>query len=674
MAKGHTDEENFIPRVEYSEEEMKYRDMLIRRCDHANNQRQQKWVELDDMDYETWWWKSKKAIEAYIEPKKNKEDVKVVTGTTREKNNTLVATLLNYNLEADLTAFDDKDQANVELGQTMEAMVRKSRRLEMPEYEDKRPLIYKELAGMGNVFIEEQLVEYKIPEKDLDDLDWSEGIDPKKIKWKEKLNKTYSYCNSSMLCGLDVFPGNMREFHIELQPYIVLRRRRTRAEMEAVYGEWTRWKNVPKELTYTAGNEDSGDYDDYQMIKTEVDFVEEIKYFDKWKNEFMIMLNGVMMLPAGFPLSALTGVCEYPISKGDAEPISANFFYSRGIGSKTRMDQAMMDEMFKMMLVKTRKSFKPPIVNNTGQNISSKIYLPGTIWKNLDPDKIKQIGEATGVTPAEFNMTQFIKQVIDSKTMASIMEGQQASKGTTAREIVEMKQQSMVKIGMVMLGVVNLEKRMAWLRIYNILRNWTKPVDKRMEEVEGKLEEVNEYRTVDVEDEFENGQKGRRVIEMTDKEPLPQPEQVMAEEEVTEYYTGEKIRKTYINPKVLQSLKYKWQVNIEPTEKQTGMLKAAKYEEFLQKVMAIFAPLGKMPNVDYAADRMALLNDENPEQFWQAPQPQMPQMPGMPGQEGGGMPPEMGGQPIPNELAAQLTGGGAGEAQPDLSLNSLVNG
>lgn len=643
-----------IGRVDYSEKELVYRDKIIEAADHARNQRSQKWAEFDDMDYETWYWKAKKANEAYIEPKRNKEDVKVVTGTTREKSNTLLSTLLNYNIEADITVFDDNNMADIELAQTMEAMVKKSRTLELPEYDAKRPLIYKELVSQGNAFVEEQFLEYVIPEKELNNLNWSEKVDPSKISWKKKLGKAYSQCNSSFIIGLDFYPGNMREFFVEKQSYIVVRRRISRIDAENIYQNWTRWKYVPFDLSNIL-DEDESDYDDYQMVETEVDFIEEIKYYNKWTNEYMVMLNGVLMLPVGFPLSALLGVCEYPIAKGDSEPISANFFYSRGIGAKTRMDQAIVDEMFKMMIVKTRKSYKPPMGNRTGYTLGSEIYMPAKIFKNVDAEKLKPIGDNKGVTPAEFNMMEFTKSVIDSKTLSPIMEGQKAGGRTTAREIIEMKQQSMVKIGLPMLGVINMEKRIAWLRICNILKNWTDPVDQRLMSVKDGIEEmVDVYRTIDVEDTFETGQEGRKIVEMKTGD-LPESGQMMAEEEIIERKTGQPTRKIYINPEKLKNLKYQWFVNVTPTEKNSGMLKAAKFEEFVQKATAMLMPLGKQLNADYVGDRMALLNEENPEKIWMKKQPGQPP-PGQPGQG-------------PNELGQQLQ---MPADKPDLSLNALM--
>ena len=102
--------------VDYSEKELVQRGRIIDEANNARNQRMQAYTELDDMDYETWYEHSKKASQAYIKPKVNEEDVRVVTGTTREKGNTVVSTLLSYNLECDITAYDESDQENKEHG------------------------------------------------------------------------------------------------------------------------------------------------------------------------------------------------------------------------------------------------------------------------------------------------------------------------------------------------------------------------------------------------------------------------------------------------------------------------------------------------------------------------------------------------------------------------------
>ena len=617
-----------VPRVEYSEEELEQRSRILVDASHARNQKQQKYAELDDMDYDTWYFKSKKATQAYIQPKTNDEDVRVVTGTTREKSNIIVNTFLNYNLEPDVVAYDDKNVIQQELGEMVEKMIRKSRNLELPDYDVKKPLIIKEFVDQGNVFVRESWNEYEIPSKELEKLNWSEGVDPSKKPWKDKLSMVYAQCNSTMITGLELYPGNARQFFMELQPFVIVRKVITYSEAKAMFKKWKRFKYVSDQLDQATELETSVTYDDYQMIKTDADLVEVVEYFNKWNNEYQIMLNGVLMLPVGYPLSGAIGVCEYPISKGDAEPISPNFFWSRGVGAKNKMDQAIMDEMYKMMIIKTRKSYKPPLANKGNYNIGPNVYMPGKIFKGIDPEKLKPIGDNNGVTPAEFNMTQFVNEVINSKTVSSIMEGQEPENKATARQVIEQKQQSMVKMGMMMLGMINLETRMAWLRLYNIINNWTESVDTRMVETkDGVSDQVKVYKSVSMKDTLENGQEGERIIEFNDN--VPALSQVYAEEEIIQQTSGRKVRKNYINPEMLRNAKMMWEINMTPTEKNTSMLKAAMFTEYLQEVLATFVPLGLVPDLQYLATRHTLVNDESPDKVWggkMQPQPQQPQL------------------------------------------------
>jgi hypothetical protein len=129
------------PRLEYSQEEEDYRAFLIKRLTKAENDRNDNHIEFDDQDYVTYHETNAKAANSYIPPKKNKQDTRIVTGTTHEKEITLWSALLNYNLEPNIEAYSEKDLPINELGNTIEDLIKKSREIE--KYDDKRVLIYK---------------------------------------------------------------------------------------------------------------------------------------------------------------------------------------------------------------------------------------------------------------------------------------------------------------------------------------------------------------------------------------------------------------------------------------------------------------------------------------------------------------------------------------------------
>lgn len=250
--------------------------------------------ELNDMDYQTYYDSNLRAANSYIAPKKNPEDTRVVTGTTEEKENTLIAAILNYNLEPNILAFDKEMMEVDELGRNFEDLVRKSRQIE--NYDEKRVLIYKELLDQGTCFVEEQWVEEDKISKKLENVNWSNNVEVKKIKWTTSDNHVVSGCQTRLIRGDKVFLGNIKEFQMSKQPYAFTVDVMSYAEAEAIYKNWDRWEYVPRKIVRVQPT-DASTYKDWTLETVQENFVEVIKFQDKWANEFMIMLNGVMMLP-----------------------------------------------------------------------------------------------------------------------------------------------------------------------------------------------------------------------------------------------------------------------------------------------------------------------------------------------------------------------------------------
>ena len=625
-----------------SPDELLFRSNIISQIESARNQREQSHAEFDDQTFTQYWESNAKAANSYIAPKINEFDVRTTTGTTKEKGNTVLSSLLNFNLEPVIEAYDKDNLAVYELGTVMQDLIKKSRKVENPEYDFKRILIYNELIAQGTVFVEDTQVEYRLPTKTVKDFEYIDGKFSD-FNWEEGIDKVYKSCETNLVNNLSVYLGNIKEFELTNQPYVVVRKLITRSEAQSVYGSWSRWDNVPTKITKVAGESEDGlKYNMWTLEELEKGLVEEIKYYNKWTNDFMIILNGVPMFPVKrdskgrlgtFPLSSILGVCDYPLAKGDIEPISKHFAYSKSIPAKTKVDQQVFDEMLKAIILKTRKSYQPPMANNTGKTLSRKIFYPGTIHNGINPEKLQEIGNNVGVSPAEFNATEFIKRIIDSKSVSPVLEGQSVTGQQTAREIIESKQQSMIKLGITILGVVNLEKRLAKLRLFNILKYWTTAIDSKVVQLkDGVKKTVSSYRTESIDSEFEDGKMGERIIDFS--EDLPHENQIMAEERLLEGVRGKAVRKVYINPKELKSVEYFWHIEVNPTEKNTSSLKLAQFDEYIQKIIAIFTPFGKMPNLDYLAERQAILQGEDPRKIW-SPQ-QQPQMPVMPGQEATG--------------------------------------
>lgn len=635
-----------IQQVKYNDDEKQYRSYLIDRLTTARNQRDCPHPEFDGQTYLEYYETNKKAAQSFVRPKDNRSDTRIVTGTTEEKTGTLLSAILNFNLDPNIEAFDKNNLFIAGLGEDMEDMVKKSRELE--NYDLSRLLIYKEVLDQGTCFVEETWIEEQKIKKELKkkDLDWSEGVKVDKIKWDSKFEKIQGRCQVNLIPGTQVYLGNVREFYIDKQPYLFTVEVKTYNQAESEYRNWDRWQYVPRQIQRVQPAEGTI-YDDFSLQDLQQNMVEIIKYQDKWTNEYMIMINGVMMLPVGFPLTAISPSSEYTLAKGDAYPISKYFAYSRSIPAKTKIDQAVLDESLRLMIFLTQQQAKPPMADNTNSGVSSEIFLPASIVPGINPDKLKAIIDAKGVQPGFFNMFELLKRIVDEKTVSPVFSGDESKGGkTTATEIVQRQKQSMMKMGSVLYGMINLEKQITNLRVPNLCVNWTQKIDEKVDKVKKQIIDI--YQTIVVNSTDELGKDIRKVIEFTtDPEKLNKDSvAVMAEEELMGGPSGE-FRKVYLNPEMLKTLEYFFYVTINPTEKSSDDVDRVLFSQDVAEGFQLFGP--QSFNMDWVKDQWAL------KKGWDADKALLKQQQ-QPMGMAAGMPPQ-GGAPGMSPEGAQMTQG-----------------
>lgn len=585
-------EEREIPKVEYSEKELKCRDEVIRQLNDAYNQRNQTYMEFDDMTYDMWYLANKRAGEAYNKPRKNAAEIKINTGVTREKVNTIVTALMKYNYLSQVVPFDKESVPDMVLGKALEDMIIRSKEMEKVPREQKEADWMREFVSQGNIFILESWEEEIELEKKLKNVDIE---DISKMKWteKEKLNK---FANSVMIPGPNVYLGNIRERHMDNQPFFGIREELPYSVAMQRWGKWGRWKNVPRKVVRVLHDQGQQLYQDWNMIAVDQDVVEVVRYYNLVTNTYQILLNGVMMLPPGFPLSYLIGVNKSPLVKADGEPIP-NFAYSRGISAKNKFNQETLDEFYRLIVLGFRQTRTPAMSNMTGKILNKSIFNPATVHKNIDVEKLKPILPQGGVNASEFEIFKLVQNTMSQSSISPVFEGQQTPGEQTAKEIEVLQSQSLMRLGFIMVGRLLLEDQLAERRLYNCLAHWTKEQDAGITSIHKSI-----YR-MSVESTFEDGKRGQHVIEFVEGD-VPQPEQVMAETEMMKKRWGGEFRKTYIDARKMRSTRYRFDINTIPTDKEVSQLKSMVEMESLERMMAMFPESINRP---YLQERMAFL-------------------------------------------------------------------
>lgn len=627
-----------VPNPDYSEQETEYLKGLRTRMELARNARDTEHDEFDGMSYQTWYELNERVANTFIAPKKNKEDTNFMSGTVRQKLFALLASLVNLNLSGDIAAYDSEGLQIQSLGDAMEDVILKTNELDTDE--EKKLLRQYELLKHGTVFVEEIWDARKKKEKKL-----KSKFDGKVrgAKWEEKLKDAFARPARHIVSGLNVYLGDITKYDASEQPFIFTVETKPYEEAKTIFGEWERWKNVPRtRAQFDAGQEDVLGIN-WRLLGLQDERVEIVRYQDKWNNEFAVILNGVLMTPVGLPLP--WGYDDYNIAQQNLEPIHAQFAYGKSLVARVRNKAALLDEMMRLAVLKTQKSFMPPYLNVSGRILSNRVFMPGKISHGIPPGTLVPLSdkETQGTTQAEFSMIKEIQASIDAETVSPVFAGQQAAGSPTATEIIELQRQAKMVLGLTVFAMSMLEWKLEWLRLQNILANWFQPEDQVVDDARGALKD--KYRQVAVDRPIEGEGTGRRMIVPT-KDGIPSGQAIKKAEDALTEEQGMPVRLIFLDPDEVCSSKITWQIIVKPKEKKTSEVSKLLFRAF----MADIIPL--QPNLSYLQEKAASVWEENHQKLF-APNPLPPPMPGAaPGVSPPGVPSPQGmmGQQLQTQL------------------------
>lgn len=565
-----------------SEDEWKERTFDFRRLFQISQVRESSLPQFDGMGYSRWNETNEMADISYLAPKKNKGDTRITSGITHEKDSALVSFFLNMNFEGNVRVFY-KNKELTDFGTTLTRLTRKSR--EEENYDGKRSANYRNYVAQGTSFAREQYIEMWVPDKQIIGIPNPTALD--EVKWIDKGYKKVNCGYESILVdGKKVFLENIREWDIQKQPGVYTVEYIPRENMMAVWGNTPRWKNVPFMVTPTAqsiGTLSQGSiYSD--LIWGEIDFnkVEVIDVYRPFEQRYQKYINGIPMLPSKFPLKAISPSGLIPLSKGDADLMNM-FAYSKSEPSKTKIDQAVFDEILQNMVMKQRQSAQVPRSNMSDRIVTPDMFLGGRVVSNLDPELVPPLIDNPGITSADFSFYDLFKQHIDSKTISSILQGQSPSTGDmTLGQYMDQQKKAFLTLGSKIDGIIQWEKQMMKLRVYNILAHAYQEDDSGFG-----------FKSISVEDAMFDGSKGMHTIHFQSPN-IKNSDQIFDEELQYEQKNGSQVAYTYIDPKlmmkVLEDSDYYLCFEIVPVDKNNDMFTQMVFVNMITQATQLFGP------------------------------------------------------------------------------------
>lgn len=388
----------------------------------------------------------------------------------------------------------------------------------------------------------------------------------------------------------ELFIKNIYIHDIQEQPAIAWVRYLDRATTEMELGKYKNWKFVHgknhqryKAETRTWALEkfqDRVDEDEYEVIK----------YYNKAKDKYCIIVNGVLLLSV--PL--LWGLRKkyYPFAKQIFEPFSGReFFYGNSLPNANMDVQDTINSLYNMALDKNYRSLVPEkLVGTKNKDLLELENEESGIDNVIYVDDVNQVKylESPGVNNAEFGLIKFVGQQMDLGTVDSNQQGI-ANRGVTAREIVIANENAKKIKGIFFTFLSDLWIQKTKLTVTNILMHY--PIAK-MEKIIGKdgVETVKEaYPVYYVNNaDFPNGQKGVRALQFVgSKDDLPSRDDLDIEEEMMKL-KGVNYLKTAVTTDYFYDFEYEPEVISDTMHQQNFAEAQAVFTEKLKIMMTAF--------------------------------------------------------------------------------------
>jgi hypothetical protein len=243
----------------------------------------------------------------------------------------------------------------------------------------------------------------------------------------------------------------------------------------------------------------------------------------------------------------------------------------------------------KIMIRRLKQQADPTLGNKSGRNFDATILDPGTIVNDVrDGDLFPILPTYQGPSAADYSMYELVKKELDKNSVERSFQGinNNAVEKTATQDINEQGAMSL-KVASMFDGIIWGENQLNWLRTYSIAKNWTKPIDVRVDTITKKI--IEKYRTVNLPSTADGGMPATKKIVFTPETTMTSRQ--VAQEDINAKKEGKgEIRTAYLNPKMFREMKLNWYYTTVPVPNGSDPLSYMLFAKQIADASAFFGP------------------------------------------------------------------------------------
>ena len=319
------------------------------------------------------------------------------------------------------------------------------------------------------------------------------------------------------------------------------------------------------------------------------EFVEVIRYFDKQRDRYAIIANGVMLNPSKTKGKESVAPLPWnhkklPFAKTVFEPIDAVFFYGMPLPQKVKSPQDALNKMWELMLAREQRSIASPILTNDPSVELGLEFKAGRVYQvQADPISGYRELQMAPSSAAYWNALTSLQGIIQRTGSGGVGQIIPSQQPRSATEFAVVQDQMKEQTGLYTMFYQDLMEQRTYLAMTNMIQFYTASTTRQ---ILGDRQFEKILAITDI--ELIAGGQGNREIRITGNPKSGKD--LQKETWVRSLLTKERVEIIEVSPEAMRKIRFDIKISFE-TERSPESERAL-YLDYIATMVKLFGPTG----------------------------------------------------------------------------------